>query len=214
MSEIRRIVNTNSKKNIGKFPSLKLGIVVWWESLIERDYLFYLEFDCAVSFYAGQPFRICFTVNGKRHSYTPDFLVVRGNKQQVVEVKPLKKAERDDFKAFCRLIAAVCRDHGYEFIVVTDADIRVRPKLDNIKALWRHARTPVLPKHLRLCREFFRAASMPEQIRLGQLMSFLRTEGVGKEMAYALLYQGAITTDLMVPLGEASIIRPACAGPN
>jgi hypothetical protein len=112
------------------------------------------------------------------------------------------------------MIAAVLKVHGYEFLVVTETDIRVRPKLENIKMLWRHARTLTLPRHRRLCREFFLSVSSPEQAHLGDLMTFLRAEGVRKETAYTLLYQGTIATDLMIPLTEASVIRPACAGPN
>lgn len=214
MSSVRRIVNTNSKKNIGKFPSLKLGKVVWWESLIERDYLFYLEFDAEVSSYEAQPFRVRFTLDGKRRSYTPDFLVYRRSQKQVVEVKPEKKAAREEFKAFCRVIATVLKVHGYEFLVVTETDVRVRPKLENIKMLWRYARRPVHPQHRRLCREFFHRVSSSEQARLGELMAFLRAEGVRKETAYTLIYQGAIATDLMIPLSEASVVRPAGAEPN
>ena len=35
----RKISNTGTRKLIGKFPSLKTGRVIWYESLLERDYM-------------------------------------------------------------------------------------------------------------------------------------------------------------------------------
>jgi hypothetical protein len=203
----RKITNNGGGKNIGKFPSLKLGRIVWWESLLERDFIYLLEFDGAVLSYAEQPFRIRYTLNGKRHSYTPDFLVNRKNKRQIVEVKLRKKAGKEHYVILFRIIAAVCRNEGYEFVVATECDIRVQPRLDNIKLLWRYAKTPIHSHHHLLCREYFKTASASISIRLADLISFFNSKGIGKDAVYAMLYRGLIWTDLKVPLEETSAIR-------
>ena len=41
---VRKIINKGNRKVIGRFPSLKLKRNVWWESQLERDYIYILEF--------------------------------------------------------------------------------------------------------------------------------------------------------------------------
>ena len=84
---VRKISNKGTKKVIGKFASLKMKRVIWWESQLERDYIYLLEFDPDVASYDEQPLRIEYYLNGKKHRYTPDFLVRKGNKRIIVEVK-------------------------------------------------------------------------------------------------------------------------------
>jgi len=203
----RKIKNVGSRKNIGTFPSLKLNRLVWWESLIERDFLYLLEFDKTVLSYQEQPFRIGYTFEGKRHSYTPDLFVQRSNKQQIVEVKPAKKFLDEGFIKFCRIISAVCEEHGYEFVVVTDGSIRLQPRLNNIKLFWRYARTPIHPQHRLYCQEFFRAISDHRPTTLEDLLLFFSSKGFEKDVIYALLYRSVLFTDLMIPVNETSIVR-------
>jgi hypothetical protein len=204
---VREISNKGGRKNIGKFPSLKLGRIVWWESLLERDFIYLLEFDGDVLSYAEQPFRIRYTLNGKRNSYTPDFSVNRKNKRQIVEVKLGKKAGEEHYVILFRIIAAICLNEGYEFVVATECDIRVQPRLDNIKLLWRYAKTPIHSYHHLLCREYFKSASASISTRLIDLISFFNSKGIGRDAVYAMLYRGVISTDLKVPLEETSVVR-------
>src|SRR5437588_206487 len=92
----RNISNKGSRKIIGKFPSLLMGLVVKWESKLERDFIYLLEFDSDVISYREQPIRIIYFLDGKSCRYTPDFLVVRKNKRQIIEVKPKDKIFRGD----------------------------------------------------------------------------------------------------------------------
>jgi hypothetical protein len=57
----RKITNKGSLKVIGKFPSLKMNTAIWWESQLERDYIYLLEIDPDVLFYQGQPFTITYS---------------------------------------------------------------------------------------------------------------------------------------------------------
>ena len=117
---IRKIHNRGIHRVIGKFPSIKTGKSIWWESQIERDYCFYLEIDSDAEYYESQPFQINFKFRGVPRRYTPDFLVIRPNCKQLVEIKPLAKTKTEEFQEKILNIKAVCRDNGYEFLVVTD----------------------------------------------------------------------------------------------
>ena len=61
---VRRITN-GGRKVIGKFPSIKNGGMVWWESQIERDYFYLLEFDSDVIIYWAQPLKIRYYLDGR-----------------------------------------------------------------------------------------------------------------------------------------------------
>jgi hypothetical protein len=86
--ELEKSRLAGNRKVIGKFPSLKMNTVIWWESQLERDYIYLLEIDPEVLSYGEQPFTISYTDKGKPRRYTPDFVVTRPQKTQVVEVKP------------------------------------------------------------------------------------------------------------------------------
>ncbi|MEL7035074.1 MAG: hypothetical protein AAFO04_05575 [Cyanobacteria bacterium J06592_8] len=64
----RKITNTGTRKNIGKFSSRKMGQIVWYESLLELDYIYLLEIDPDVVAFASQPFQLQYTIieGGKR----------------------------------------------------------------------------------------------------------------------------------------------------
>lgn len=202
---VRRIPRYGAQKNIGKFSSVKTGRVAWYESLLERDYMYLLDFDPYVTFWHEQPLRIRFTHGGKTHRYTPDLEVHRDSKKQIVEVKSKQQVESGKWDLLFRTASSICEQEGYEYIVITDEVIRKQPKLENIKKLWKYARTPVLPQHQILCSEFFRKKEVG-QVELGDLLQLFKTNSVPTSCLYALLFWGALDFDLMQPLDPCSLI--------
>jgi hypothetical protein len=201
---VRRITNHGFLKRIGKFPSLKLGRMVWWESPVERDYIHLLEADSIVSFYQEQPLRIHFILDGKEYFYTPDFLVKRQSKIQIVEVKPEAKIHSEENQRRFRAAFKACLQRGYEFIVATDTMIRVQPRLNNIKSFWKYSRTP-LDLHLcrQHCQEFF---SQRNEIAFEELLQLFTSKGVSMRVVYALLYRGVLRIDLMMAINSNSVV--------
>jgi hypothetical protein len=202
---VRKIPKYGAQKNIGKFSSVKTGRVAWYESLLERDYMYLLDFDPYVTFWHEQPLRIRFTHGGKTHRYTPDLEVYRDSKQQIVEVKSKQQVESGKWDLLFRTASSICEQEGYEYIVVTDEVIRQQPKLENVKKLWKYARTLTLPQHQILCSEFFRERSVG-QVELGDLLQLFKTNSVPASCLYALLFWGALDFDLMQPLDHCSLI--------
>jgi hypothetical protein len=190
------------KKYIGKFPSFRLNMTIWFESLLERDFLCLLEFDhLDVEFFESQPCRIHYRRDGRRRRYTPDFLVVRKGKRQIVEVKPMEKALEERNREIYRIAGEACARRGYEFRVVTDTEIRAEPRLENVKILLRYQRTPILPHHQILCEEFFAGR---QEATLGEVMDFFAAKGAGKQVVYGLVRWGVIGIDLAEPIGFRS----------
>jgi len=192
-------------KFIGKFPSFRLNLLLWFESILERDFLYLLEFDHfdVVSFH-DQPCRIQYRLNGKRYRYTPDFYVVRKHKRQIIEVKPLEKARDKKNRARYQAASQVCEREGYEFKVVTEVDIQKQPQLDNVKLLLKYQRTQLHPHHQILAHEFF---DDRVEATLAEVMSFFVSKGVETQVVYALVRWGILSVDLMTPVEADSVVR-------
>lgn len=202
---VRKITN-NSVKSIYLFPSLKMGMQVWADGPLEYDYIHLLEADSEVKSYEGQPLRIQYRLKGERRlrTYTPDFMVVRGGRIQIVEVKLEADAKKEERQHIFRIARCACRRQGYEFIVVTETTIRRQPRLNNLKTFWRYARTPIdTARYKHCCREFFR---LKAEASLIEIMRFFEARQLTREAAYSLLYWGILATDLMKPVGPESII--------
>jgi TnsA endonuclease-like protein len=201
----RKISNRGSKKNIGKFPSIKMGRTIKWESLIERDEIYLLEYDREVTAYEEQPDRIHYVLDGKKHYYTPDFKADRAGKVQIVEVKLKKAVDEGKYTILFREIKWLLCQNGREFVVATDKMIRVEPKLSNIKLLYRYARVPVLVCHQGLCQRFFRAR---REASIRELYEFFSSEEVenGLQVIYSLLYWGYLEIDLMKMIELESMV--------
>lgn len=192
------------KKFICKFPSLKMNAIVWCESKLERDFVYLLEFDRVdvLAFYA-QACRFYYRLCGKKRIYTADFYVVRRDKKQVIEVKPEAKAREPEKREIFCIAAAACERQGLEFRVVTDAEIRSEPRLENVKLLIKYQRTPIHPQHRILCHEYFAGRRVAS---LAQVAEFFASKGVVRQTVYSLMRWGAIGFDLMAPIDDDSAI--------
>ncbi len=207
---VRKIPRYGAQKNIGKFFSVKTGRVAWYEALTERDFMYLLDFDPAVVSWWEQPLQMRYSHDGKTHRYTPDLEVHRTSKKQIVEVKPKDKVESGEWDFLFRTAACICEPEGYEFIVVTDEQIREQPKLNNVKKLWKYARTPVGSREQVLCADYFQQRQVAE-ITLGDLQRFFKTKHAPVQALYALLFWGALDFDLKQPLDSVTLIRLSSA---
>lgn len=200
----RKITNTRSKKVIGKFPSLKMNTTIMWESQLERDYIYLLEIDTDAVAYWGQPLTIAYDRHNRRKKYTPDFLVERRELKQVVEVKPKSKIE--SFMTSDRFLGITnfCFSNGLEFAVVTEETIRVQPRLDNIKLLYRYARVDLPWSIYTDCLDYFQKVKIST---ISETVRNLEGRGVTQSSLLKLLWNGFLLTDLMQPISPHSSIQ-------
>ena len=192
-------------KNLGKFASVKTGRVAWYESLLEKDFMYLLDYDRDVSYWHEQPLRIRFSHGGKVHRYTPDLEVHGSGKKQLIEVKPKVQVDSGKWEVLFRAASSICEEEGYQFLVVTDEIIRMQPRLENVKLLWKYARTPVLPQHQIICSQFFQSRK-DELVTLGDLVQLFTRKQLPTQTLYSLLFWGALDFDLMQPLDQCSQI--------
>lgn len=184
------------------------GKRVKFESTIERDLLFFLEYDPAVLSYEEQPFRISITKDdGKHQSYVPDFLVIRENTKSLIECKPADRLEHRSTKRQIAIGERWAAENDYEFIVITDTDLRTGPKLDNLRILWRYARSSVpynVTERVLMCLKH-----QPRGLVLGDLAAYSESKPGSMGHAcyiYSLLFWHVLAADLSQPLSPASLI--------
>jgi hypothetical protein len=82
---------------IGYFKSCKNNKQLAFDSILERECFYYLEFDDEVISYEEQPFTMYYELNGSRTRYTPDILVTyRDASQKLYEVKYKDEIDSDE----------------------------------------------------------------------------------------------------------------------
>jgi hypothetical protein len=131
---------------IGLFPSLKIGRMVAFESLIEQDYLYILDYEAAVTAFEEQPVSIDYLWEGNQHKYTPDFLVRRNEACELVECKPASLVPKEENQRKFSMAREWCQSKNWSFAVVTDLDLRSGHRLANIKLLTQYARLGITPE--------------------------------------------------------------------
>ena len=176
---------------------------IWFESLIERDYMYLLEIDPDVLSYHSQPLTIIYTLDSKPRKYTPDFLVKRRNKQQIVEIKPESAVHSSKNLRLFRCVAPLCIKRGWEFVVVTDAMIRVQPLLYNLKLLYKYVLEPLTYKNYIDCHQYFRERVTTS---LQTAEQDLTDKQISRKTLMKLICLGFLETDLMKPIGSESLI--------
>jgi hypothetical protein len=140
-----REVSHRGGNMIGHFPSLKLRRMVAFESLIEQDCLYVLDYERDVAFYEEQPLTVDYVWEGKARHYTPDFHVERVQAHELIECKPHSKVDTEENQRKFAAARAWCQANGWIFRVITDQALRTGPRLANIKLLTRYARLEVDP---------------------------------------------------------------------
>jgi hypothetical protein len=128
---------------IGRFPSAKMGRMIAFESLLERDFIYLIEYDPAVEWFEEQPLSIEYLHEAKQLLYTPDFHLLERGQHVLVECKPKRFVETEEN---CRKFAVGqewCEEHSWEFRIITDQQVRSGFRLQNIKLLAQYARQKV-----------------------------------------------------------------------
>lgn len=139
MSPVRKPQN-HSASFTGKFPSLKMNRMIQFESGVEKDFIYLLEYDERVTSYEEQPLHIEYKLNGKNHIYTPDFQALIGGENWLYECKPEKFVWKKDNQQKFDIAERWCVEQGWGFQVITAELIRSGCLLKNVKYLTNFSR--------------------------------------------------------------------------
>ena len=163
-----------------------------------------LEIDTDIVAYCEQPFTIAYDRHNRRKKYTPDFLVERKCSKQVIEAKLKSKVE--SFVKSDRFfgITNFCSSNSLEFAIMTEETIRVQPRLDNIKLLYRYARVDLPWSIYTDCLDYFQKVKIST---ISETDKSLKGRGVTQSSLLKLLWNGFLLTDLMQPISPHSSIQ-------
>jgi hypothetical protein len=141
-SPARKARPSRSKNLRGKITSLKMGGVPYcYESSLERDAMYLLEFDRSVKAYYPQPFSIDYVIGKRQYKYTPDLLVVKHDgENEVWEVKPDSKLIDPKVQVKWSVLKQHCELSRKKARMVTDKDIRKDYLIDNVMFLKHYGR--------------------------------------------------------------------------
>lgn len=201
---------------IGSFPSLKMEpFEIDYESTIERDLLFFFEYDPTVMAYYPQPMVIIGTdAQGEKHRYTPDFLVIRTSCIEIVECKPEALVNGPDAQRQIHMGQVWAEANSHDFVIVTDVDLRKDHTLANLKLFWRYARLKAPTVTVARCIAHLKASSgcvAFEDLAI-YLSSLPDIQGMQQpfEQApfiYSMLFRHILQIDLTRPITPTTMIR-------
>lgn len=163
---------------------------VYFESLLEQDYIFLLETNPNVLSYSSQPITINYLLYEKERSYTPDFLVTTKNGIDIVEVKIKSKIPKYD-ELFSSVIP-IFKSKDWNFKVMTEEFIREQPRLNNAKLLYRYSNSSITPDQYAECLSIMRNH---EFISISDLQSLLSQKGIPSYVPFYLLFRGEFDYD-------------------
>ena len=170
---VRTVSNRGRRNVIGYFPSLKMRQMVQFESTLERDLIYLLDFDRQVAAFEEQPLKIAYQYEGKTMTYTPDFqMVTTSGRTMLLECKPACFVGREENQRKFDAAQAWCAAQGWEFQVVTDEHLRVGHLVQNVKLLTQHARHEVNVQVKGKIAAFLSAACWP--VTIGDIMAAVR----------------------------------------
>lgn len=209
----RKITNSGTRKNTGFFPSAKNGRPVGYESLIEKDYIYLLESDQDVISYYEQPVKILYTYKNRNCMYTPDMLVYRKNKIQLIEIKPYQKLNmllHDEATLRKYSVAAsYCKQQGYdEFKIITDQEINAGSLLSNVKYLFSYS-TLNVPATIKM--KIRSIINNTGSMSISDIISCTHEQIDNRKMLayiYSMIYHHEISADLELPISKYTTVRP------
>ncbi len=141
---VRTVSNRGRRNVIGYFPSLKMRRMVQFESTLERDLIYLLDFDPQIVEFEEQPLKIAYQHEGKGRGYTPDFQVLFASGQiALLECKPHRFVSKEEHQRKFSAAQAWCDARGWLFQIVTDEQLQTGYRVQNVKLLTQHARHEV-----------------------------------------------------------------------
>lgn len=153
-----------------------------------------------------QPFTLEYRHGGAKHRYTPDALVVWGERRAVVEIKEDADAESPEAQAKFRVIEDRLAEHGYRFRLWKSSEIRAEPRLANANLILRYRCVVVsLGERQGVLRAF---TATPEI----ELRSLCKTARVPVQGVLRLVMDGAVHIDWWKPLSLNSTVSVAPIG--
>lgn len=193
----RKVISRSNHHVTYKIPSRKNHQVLVAESNIEANGIYAMEGSRFVESYRMQPAEIRFKIGNEWFSHYPDaFALLLSGKQCFFEFKTEKEAFSTKIVDRTRALAPALIDRGYHYIVVIGEQVGNIPT-NNTRKLLRNSAQSV-PDDFK---EFVRRLIAPlSYIKLKELLPYLQGFEGAMSLVNALLLNGTISYDYLLPL--------------
>ncbi len=181
------------------------GIVVC-ESALERDAYLHLEFDPKVRTYRVQPYTIEYDTHPKLKTFPDAEVIGSDGRWTIIQIKMKATYEKHLSKPHFRNEGSLFRSLGWNYRVLTEREIRIEPRLKNLKLMHRY-RDLDMPAPL--------VAEMVELVRsrigvtILQIVQALRHLDVHLVNVVSLVAQRLLWIDLDKPIGDDTMVYQA-----
>ncbi|MFA0256010.1 Tn7 transposase TnsA N-terminal domain-containing protein [Vibrio breoganii] len=127
-------------KNIHRYVSAKMGKRVTVESFLECAACYHFDFEPSIVRFCSQPIRFSYCLNGKVHTYVPDFLVQFDTGEYTLyEVKSDTESSKAEFQCEWEAKVQSAFELGLELELVKEEEILDEVIFRNLKLLHRYA---------------------------------------------------------------------------
>lgn len=187
-----------SSNIVSALGSSKMCGLLGTESLRESDLAKLLDYAPNVRAVLSQADPVEFRMLGLIRRTTPDFYVdLYEGRRHLLEVKPKDKAARPESCVRAHAIKAACARMGLIYAVLTEDDIRLQPRLSNVKLLRRYRLSPITAVSWAAIAKAMQAG--PQTIRALRAASGVRVETI-----YAAIYRDLLSVDMRLLLSTDS----------
>ncbi|MBX2963958.1 MAG: Tn7 transposase TnsA N-terminal domain-containing protein [Cyclobacteriaceae bacterium] len=198
-----RKVRSNGRTIVGYINSPKSPSVIQFESHLEKQFVYLLQFDSQVVKVYDQPVSIPFLHRGKKKHYPVDYLVEYTNGRKVLfEVKYTDDLKKNSRKYSAKFKAArlYAREHGMVFKIITEKEIHGIYK-ENIHFLlqFKTATASLEQQHLILKALESKPRNNGENI-LSMISSGVEQRNELLRPFWVMVYNKILTCDLFKPL--------------
>lgn len=196
----RKVVTRSGRKIRGVFPSRKVGKLVEWESMLERDTILLLEFSPGVKNYRQQPQRVDYADGDTLRRYYPDFEVITTCDEIIhLEVKPSSQLAKPDVRHKLRMVAEHYVRQGMEYRILSEDIIRRSPVSQNVTLLRQHFRYDL---SLRAIGE-----ALQQQLAQAPRPFDQVAAQIGRHVLLKLIAQGQVACNLTLPFDHSNLIQ-------
>lgn len=200
-----RTTKSSGSNIIGTFPSIKMeekikeGLA--FESTIEKDFFYFLEFCPQVKEYYPQPKKVEEIYEGRLAVAYPDVLVKFDSFDALVEVKPHKVLVDIDERVKRQLVIErkYALKNNLRFMLITDQILREGYILKNLKMLWRDARRPLDIQLINSSRKFLLRSPNSTFLDLAYFLSFPEENLSFAPLIRAMIFNHILDVDLAHP---------------
>lgn len=138
---VRDFISRSRSCPTGKYPSWKMGRMMQWESIGERNAFRLLDCDPSVTAFVEQPCEIAYFNGFEQKHHVPDVYVEFCEHKELWEIKI--DASDPDVTARTILLRNGLKQHGLIYRLVLDSELEAQPRLRNANTLLRYGRRPL-----------------------------------------------------------------------